>query len=430
MNICYIGGCGRLGLPLAAWSAYSGYGVTCVDVDQDRVDAVNNGTVKTMEPLVAHLVHDFHVLGLVATTDPLAVPNAEITFIIVPTPSRENGSFSIKHVLDACKTVGGYVGDDYHVVVVVSTVNPGDMECYIAPALAEYSGKEIGTEVGLVYSPEFIAQGSIIHDFTHPAQILIGQLDERSGDVAQEYYESVTENDPPIHRMSLASAEIAKIGLNTAVTAKLAVANQLAWLCHFMPGADAKDVLGAVGSDPRIGGKCFSAGTPDGGPCFPRDGRALMASSKRFNLPLPLAEATDAFRQWQVSLVCWAIGSYMKIFERTSPIVLGLTYKPGVDITEESAGVAVYQAILDAKAPYSPDSYDPALDTERTLEQAIADRDFLIITTPWPEFKELETLNLEGKIIFDMWSMLDTTNCDKYIRFGKGETTWTRQESS
>lgn len=405
-NICYIGGCGRLGLPLAAWSAHKGYHVTCIDTNQSAVDAVNNGTINVMEPLVSDLVRK-HKENLIATTDPTAVSTAEIIFIIVPTPSKPDGSFSLVHVLEACETISNH-DDSYHVVVVVSTVNPGDMEHHIAPALGEH--------VGLVYSPEFVAQGQIIHDFSNPAQVMIGQLDEHSGDIVQEYYERITENTPPIHRMSAVSAEIAKIGLNTTVTTKLAAANQLAWLCHFTPGANARDVLTAIGDDPRIGRKYFSAGTPDGGPCFPRDGRALVAANKKFNLPCPLAEAVDTYRRWQVSLICWAIGSYAKTLECESPAVLGLTYKAGVDIVEESTGVVVHEAL-------SCNSYDPALDPpQRTLEESIRHNDFLIITTPCPEFQELEILDLEGKVIFDMWGMLDEKrlNCRKYIRFGKG----------
>ncbi|NIV38567.1 MAG: hypothetical protein GWN58_56875, partial [Anaerolineae bacterium] len=220
------------------------------------------------------------------------------------------GGFSNKHVLAACREIGKGLHHNYHpypVVEISSTVMPGSTMGPIRATLENCSNRVAGQDFGLAYSPEFIRQGQIIHDYAHPDMMLIGATNTRTASVLVDYYQSVTENDPPFHVMSPVSAETAKLGLNYAVVAKMAVANTLAALCHATPGADARDVLDVIGADSRIGPKFFSAGTWPGGPCFPRDVRALTWALVDAQVPTVAAAGVDvqrmAMASWLASIV-------------------------------------------------------------------------------------------------------------------------------
>jgi UDPglucose 6-dehydrogenase len=430
MRVCYIGGCGRLGLALAAWSAHKGHDVVCADINRVMVDAVNRGDVgkKTIEPLVADLVRKHHGNRLIATGDTIsAVKDCELILIIVPTPSNPDGSFDMQYVRRVCKEIGvALKSSEYTTIVVGSTVNPGDTGGLILDQLEQSSGKRAGPDFGLVYSPEFIRQGSIAYDFANPDQILIGQLDERSGQAATAYYASIVENNPPIYHMSLVSAEIAKIGLNATVVTKLGVAGTLMWLCHNTPEADARDVLRAIGSDPRIGPSYFKPGLWPGGPCFPRDCRALQVACEHKNVDSTLAMAADQTSSAQARQLVSLVISLMNSSQEKVG-VLGLSYKPGVDITEESQGALIARN-LQRWHKVNVMVYDPivkgvtGVTHASSLKDCVISTDILVLATMWPEFAALKDLDLTGKTVLDCWGFFDPDelDCKRYIRLGKG----------
>ena len=401
-TICYVGGCGRLGSALAAWSAEKGYRVYCVDVNEDAVDAMNLGKWDSPEPLVGDLIDKWAGTRLFATTSYHVVADADIVFIIVPTPSEPDGAFSLKYILSAVDEMRAYLSDNT-VVVIVSTVMPGDSERMMA---------RLGTH-HVIYSPEFIRQGSIVRDFANPDQVLIGETNVKAGVVAEEYYRSVVENMPVFIHMSLRSAEITKIALNSAVVTKADLANQVAWICHRSPSADAQDVLGAIGADSRIGPEYLRPGTPAAsGPCFKRDNRALVAAADRVGVDAVIAKAVGAYRDVQLE----GIAGLLTVG------ILGLTYKPGVDITEASQGIdlAGRFGCATVKA-YDPQAVVPY--SARTLEELVDCSDVLFLMVCWPEFKRLEEMALAGKVVVDMWGFFSSEklNCAKYILFGRGE---------
>jgi UDPglucose 6-dehydrogenase len=425
MNITYVGGAGRLGFPLALWSS-QWHDVTIADINQQAISAINDGTHYPYEPIYDRYDPNHNLGSLYATdeVDMAVASDAELIFVIVPTPSNEEGDFNIDYVLEACQDIGrGLVESETQrpAVVIVSTVNPGDCEGRIKDKLERFSQREEGVGFDLVYSPEFVRQGSIMRDFANPDFILLGCAGEVAPAPVVDYYDSVTENSPPFYAMSLPSAEITKLGLNCAVTTKMVLANQLAWLCHLTPGADARDVLPAIGQDKRIGNAYFSPGPPPGGPCFPRDVRALAIASARRNVDGTMPLAVDFTRRWQMSALMLHLGTYGSYFNTTKTLILGQTYKPGVNITEEAAGNYMREAFEEAGFPHA--TYDPALDDESIFWHELAQCDLIVIATDWPQFKKLEEVDLTGKVIFDLWSMLDEdklTGC-KYIRLGRHE---------
>jgi UDPglucose 6-dehydrogenase len=422
MKIAYIGGLGRLGLPLAAWSASRGFAVICSDKSIQRIEQVSARKSPYMEGGLQTLLDS---VNMNYTDDNVqAAALASLVFVIVPTPSLEDGSFSTVHVLDACEDIGRAIrlSADYKVVIIVSTTNPGDMDGSIKAILEKSSGQRAGVNFGLVYSPEFVKQGSIIHDFSGPCQVLIGEFDERSGSLAQYYYNKVTINDPPVRRMSLINAEIAKLGLNATLTTKLGLANQMAWLCHHIPGADARVVLDAIGADERIGSKFFKAGTRPGGPCLPRDCKALWRAGMKATCPPILADATTFFHAKQDTMLLNMVRNYAA--ER--PIgVVGLTYKIGVDILEESVGAALADDLVNHGCEVY--TYDPNPLVQGTcnyFEELVAKAEVLVFMLPYDWMSlALADVDLSEKVIIDMWGDLDDDRikCAEYIRFGKGE---------
>lgn len=413
-TVTFVGGCGRLGLSLACVAAEKGYNVFCADVNDDAIVKVNRGESSISEPIVGDLVRQWGGKRLHGTRDTIVPCSvSDLIFVIVPTPSKETGGFSLKYVGPACREIG--LGIARHkgkpTVVIVSTVMPGHTLGRIREALEAASGKKMCKGFHLVFSPEFIRQGSIVEDTRCPDQILIGECCEKGGRVVEEYYRSVVDNAPPFKRMSIVSAEIAKLSLNTAVVAKTSVANQIAWLCHNTPGADAKDVLASVAADSRIGKKYFNAGTPVGGPCFARDARAFASAAEKVFTPATIAEALDEYIDIQIE----SIGQMFTVG------LCGLTYKPGTDILDESQGLKLAKKLGGRVV-----AYDPRVVTGysmRSLDALVRRSDIIYVMVQWPEFLRLEEMDLRGKVVIDLWGMLqeDRLNCAKYVRFGRGE---------
>ena len=264
---CVIG-LGKLGAPLAACLAAKGLTVIGVDNDPLKVDAINRHQRPVQEPGLGELLAKTHE-RLSATDDiEAAVRDTNITFIVVSTPSEPNGGFSLRYVDPACEAIGRALArkTEYHVVVLTSTVMPGTTGGHVRELLERVSGKRVGQNFGLCYSPEFIALGSVIRDFLNPDMLLIGESDARAGDFLKSLYADVCENKPAVARMSFVNAEITKLAVNTYVTTKISYANMLARICERLPGANVDVVTTALGNDTRIGAKYLKGALSYGGP--------------------------------------------------------------------------------------------------------------------------------------------------------------------
>lgn len=338
-------GLGKLGMPMVACFGSKGYRVIGYDLNPAAVNAVNTRKPHLNETGLAELL----VKGAeLSATDngPEAVKTTSATFIIVPTPSLPDGSFTTKYAEAAAEKIalGLKEKSEYHLVVLTSTVLPGDTETRIKPILEKISGKKCGTDFGLCYSPEFIALGSVIHDFLNPDVILIGENDKKSGDVLSEIYKNVCDNNPPIVRTNINSAELAKISLNSYVTMKISFANTLAELAEKIPGGDADAISRLLGYDSRIGRKYLSGGLAYGGPCFPRDNKAFAHFAKKVGSEARLSEATDKENAHQNERVVALIRQKIGSLKNKNISMLGLSYKPNTDVIEESAPIKIADA--------------------------------------------------------------------------------------
>ncbi len=413
MRIAYIGGAGRLGLAFALWSAECGHEVIISDINEAALERLRSGEVSDLEPGLVELAAA-HKDDLILTTDNAqAARQADLVCIVVDTPSTSTGAFSSKHVLAAARQIAHGLSDGYKVISVVSTVMPGEVR-KVGHLIENVSSLRLGADFGLVHCPEFIRQGSIVRDFSAPDFIVIGEYDQQSGDIAEQYFDSVICNASMIHRMSLESAELAKIGLNAVVVSKMALANELAWLCQAVPGADARDVLEVIGADSRVGRSYFGPGTWPGGPCFPRDTKALATAGRLAGMgTFVIAEVGRAADRelHRLNDLCRRLAvDYPRVG------ILGLTYKPGVNLSEESQGLALYATLAHLG---KVDTHDPEL-APSDLALFMDEHDLLVLMTCWSDYRRLYGMDLSGKCIVDMWGYLDGIECDRYIRFGKG----------
>lgn len=404
-------GLGKLGAPLAVSLAAGGLEVYGAEQSPHRLELLARDGADLGEPDLARMLAEnssrLHLGGDTAA----AVAAAEVTFMIVPTPSHPLGHFDLSLVLQACRQVGEALArkEDGHVVVLVSTVMPSDCADSIIPALESASGKRCGQQFGFCYNPAFIALGSVIRDLRNPDMVLIGESDTAAGSRLVEVQQKMCLNQPPMMRTQIVNAEIAKLSLNTYVTMKISFANTLARLCMQTPQADARQVGKILGHDSRIGGKYLQPGLAYGGPCFPRDTGAFEAFARSKGLGAPLAQATARVNQEQKEfLVDWTLRNH-----RQGPIaVLGLAYKPGTPVCEESPGLALCQSLLEKGLKLRIFDPEAACDLPgavfcRSALECIETCEVVVLTTAWPEFSRLPGSVLAGKVVLDCWSLLD-----------------------
>ena len=423
INISVIG-LGKLGLCAAASFASKGYKVFGVDIDINKIEKINNGISPIEETGLAELLIKFSS-NLKATNDyKQAFLNSDVTFIVVATPSLADGSFSNEYLEKALHKIAELLKKkkSYHLVVITSTVMPKTTEKVAKFLLEKISGKICGKDFGLAYNPEFIALGSVIHDFLNPDLILIGEMNKKDGDILEGIYKNTCENKPFFARMSPVNAEITKIALNCYITTKITFANSLAAICERVKGADAHIISKALGMDSRIGNKYIRPGLGFGGPCFPRDNKAFAAFARMQEVQAKLAEEVDEVNRDQllrvVNTIKEILSSLNKEKKNALIAILGLSYKPNTPITEDSQALNITQIL--ANEGYRICVYDPqAQENARSLlgdtvrytkdkESCLSNADLGVIAVPWGEFKEIDFRKINKDIVLlDCWGFLE-----------------------
>lgn len=404
-------GAGKVGAPLAALLASAGHEVYAADVNEAAVAKINQNLAPVDETGLQDL---FTQCGsrIVGTSDIAgAVEQSDFVFVVVPTPSEPDGSYSLKYIDQAlvpiAKALQKHIG--WLTVVIVSTVSPGATAGHIVPELEKLSGEHCGESFHVCYNPEFIALGSVLVDLKNPSFLLIGSQNQIGGHRLEMFYHDLYHTldlpVPPVAHMNLVNAEISKISLNCYVTTKISYANALAELCENIPGADARIVCKTVGLDRRIGSLYLRPGTAYAGPCFPRDGRAMIALGD-----MPLARATDEINRRQTDRLTKYIprvdGEPSKV-KACNVAILGLAYKTDTAITEESAGMSLFGRLKELRV-VDLFVHDPAAAPSEGWRVKIREADVVYITTPWPEYRTLapEDFKPTAKII-DCWGILN-----------------------
>jgi UDPglucose 6-dehydrogenase len=436
MNVSLIG-LGKLGLCSAACFASKGHHVIGVDSNDEHVEALIEGRCPIDETGLTELLERCRS-HLEFTTDyDRAIRETDITLIIVPTPSNPDGRFSnacveavLERLAPALKAK-----EAFHIVNVVSTVMPTTCERLFRPKLEELTGKVCGRDFGLVYNPEFIALGSVIHDFLHPDMVLIGASDEQSCREVNALYAATVENQPHYALMDLTNAEVTKLTLNCYVTMKISFVNELAALCESIPGGDVDVVTSAVGSDSRVGGRYLKGGLGFGGPCFPRDNLAFQRCAEDADAQVYLSPRVVNVNAEVVNRLFTMISEHAP--SGSTVALLGLAYKPGTHIVEESQSITLAAELLDAG--YVVRMHDPKAlpSASQTLQgrgtycedpyDAVSGASVVVMLTNWPEYGDLAIDKLEesagpSPLLVDCWRIFRDVPFKRfaYRAFGAG----------
>jgi len=359
-------GLGKLGAPIAACFAASGFQTIAVDIDAQKTDAIGRGVPPVHEPGLAELLQESQGRLLATKDTESGHPRFRGHVHRCGHSKRSGRRVFTSYVIATCEAIGRALRnkDSYHLIVLTSTVMPGSTGGEIKSALERASGKRCGQDFGLCYSPEFIALGTVIRDFYYPDFLLVGESDPRAGDLLSDIYVRTCKNSPSIARMNFINAEITKLAVNTYITTKISYANMLARLCEKLPEADVSVVTYALGLDSRIGSKYLKGAVSYGGPCFPRDNRAFAALPRVAAAFSDLAEATDRFNRAQVAASCRTC-EIPSVPESFPSAFLGLTYKPDTDVIEESFGLLLTLELASANLPIVV--FDPSADLPRVF---------------------------------------------------------------
>lgn len=337
-------GLGYVGVVTAGCLARDGHETIGVDTNAAKVDFVNSGKSPIMENGAPEMVEQTVRKGtLRATLDAgEAVAATEMSMICVGTPSQLNGNLDLKHVRRVSEQIGLALRSksDFHVVVCRSTVLPGSMRNIIGPILEECSGKRAGTDFGLCHNPEFLREGSAVHDFDHPPKVVIGQTDDRSGDLVAALYERL---DAPMVRTSIETAEMVKYVDNVWHALKVCFANEIGNLSKAL-GLDSHEVMDIFCRDTKLNlSPCYlKPGFAFGGSCLPKDVRALTYKARTLDLELPVLNSILASNERQIGE---AFRMITGLGHRRIGI-LGLSFKPGTDDLRESPMVELVERLL------------------------------------------------------------------------------------
>jgi UDPglucose 6-dehydrogenase len=407
-------GLGKVGITLAAALLDAGYRVSGVDVIEPLVEALNTGGFYTAEPGVMERLERRRPGQFRATLDTgEAVAQSSVSFVIVPTPSNSLGGFSNGHIIRTLEAIGAAAAGKRgpHVVSVISTVLPRSSSVELIPALEAAAGRRVGDRLGYCYNPSFIAQGEVMKGLRQPDYILIGEADVASGEPVAAIHRRLVSNDAPVIRVTPTEAEIAKIASNTHETMRVAFANMLLALCNEVPDADVDRITQALAY--RLGRRFFKGAVPYGGPCWPRDNRALAAFMDFAGVPSTLPNAIDRSNTDHGHYV---LRQVLQLAPRGSRVgLLGLAYKPGTAMIDRAFGIDLAGWL--ASEGRSVVGWDPLANGEAA--RALGDRiriaatpeaclacDVVVLALPLPQLAELAWDKAAGSVVLDCWRVL------------------------
>ena len=411
-------GLGKLGSSLSACFASRGYEVLGYDINEANNKNFNKGKPPINETDLDKYFRKYKSKFKSSSLENVIL-NTNISFIVIPTPSSKNGSFSAKYANDVFSKISKILKKkkDYHLFVLVSTVLPGTSRNILLQKF--YDNKVFN--FGYCYSPAFIALGQIIKDFLEPDFLLIGQLDKKSGTSLRNFYESIYKKSMNYRIMSLESAEITKLSVNTYITNKISYANMISEVAQRIPFTNIDDITSAIGSDSRIGNKYLKAGLGFAGPCFPRDNKAISFIGKKIGADTSLALTTEKFN---LSLNKNNLKKYLKYFKKREKVaVLGLSYKPNTNSLDESQSLDLSNLL--SKNKYKVFCHDKKLNTidkkpfdkkivfKKHLKQCIKNSKCIFITKDEQIYRDITPKSLKNKIVIDFWRILKNKKLDK-----------------
>lgn len=427
MKIAVIG-TGYVGLVTGTCFAEVGVDVTCVDIDQKKIDNLNRGILPIYEPgleeMVERNVQKKRLHFSTSLKD--SIQGAEVVFIAVGTPPDEDGSADLKYVLAVAASVGEHMS--HPLVIVTKSTVPVSTAEKVRKALQEQLDKR-GSKLDfyVASNPEFLKEGAAIEDFMKPDRIVVGVDRPEAEELMRKLYKPFLMNGHPIYIMDIPSAEMTKYAANAMLATKISFMNDIANLCEIM-GADVNMVRKGIGSDARIGTKFIYPGVGYGGSCFPKDVKALIKTAKENKYNMQILNAVENVNEAQKEVLFNKVKNHFNGDLKEKKFALwGLSFKPKTDDMREAPSLVIIEKLL--KEGASVVAYDPVAMHEaqrmigNTIEYAtdmydtLNGADALLIVTEWPEFRvpDFDEVNkrLKNKVLFDGRNIFDNQDMKK-----------------
>jgi UDPglucose 6-dehydrogenase len=419
MKIAIVG-TGYVGLVTGTCFAETGNEVTCIDIDQSKVDRLSSGEITIYEPgLEKIFLRNLKEKRLNFTTSlEEGIKDSKIIFLALPTPPGENGSADLKYVLGVAEELGKIM-KEYAVIVDKSTVPVGT-----ASKVHKAISKNAIVEFDVVSNPEFLREGVAVDDFMKPDRVVVGVENDRAKKLMSELYSPFLRSGNPIIYMDLKSAELTKYAANSFLATKISFMNEIAQLCERM-GADVDMVRLGIGSDARIGKRFLFPGIGYGGSCFPKDVQALVQSSLEANYDFSILNAVMQVNEKQKLHLIPKIKNYFNGNIKGKHFALwGLAFKPNTDDIREAPALYMIDELISCGATVC--AFDP--EAMKNVKQQLGDKisyaenqyetllnaDALIIATEWNEFRtpDFEKIikSIKSKVIFDGRNLFDTAS--------------------
>lgn len=425
MNIAVVG-TGYVGLVSGTCFAEMGANVTCVDIDQRKIESLKNGKVPIYEPGLDEMVLRNYREGRLHFTTELTscLDEVEIVFSAVGTPPDEDGSADLKYVLEVARTVGRHI-NKYVVLVTKSTVPVGTAQKVKAAIQEELDKRGVQIEFDVASNPEFLKEGAAISDFMSPDRVVVGVESEKAKEVMTSLYRPLMLNNFRVIFTDIPSAEMIKYAANSMLATRISFMNDIANLCE-MVGADVNMVRKGIGSDSRIGSKFLYPGCGYGGSCFPKDVKALIKTAEKMGYTMEVLNAVERVNDQQKNVVFHKLNAYYNGDLQGKTIAIwGLAFKPETDDMREATSLVTIELLL--KAGCQVRVFDPVAmeECERRIGDVVTyttdmydaalNADALLLITEWKQFRMpswgvlKKTMNkpviVDGRNIYDPTEM-------------------------
>lgn len=409
MNIAIVGS-GYVGLVSGACFADTGAMVTCVDVDEKKIERLCKGDIPIYEPGLDELVQKNVKAGRLRFTTSLesVLDEQQIVFSAVGTPPDEDGSADLTYVLQVAKTIGQHL-NKYIVVVTKSTVPVGTAAKVKQTIQAELDKRGVDVKFDVASNPEFLKEGNAIKDFMSPDRVVVGVDSEKAQQMLTKLYKPFLINNFRVIFMDIPSAEMTKYAANSMLATRISFMNDIANLCELV-GADVNMVRAGIGSDTRIGRKFLYAGCGYGGSCFPKDVKALIKTADDNGYSMEVLKAVERVNDLQKHVL---FNKLVKAFDNEglqgkTVTLWGLSFKPETDDMRESTALVTITRLLEAGCRVKV--YDPiamaeckrrlgdAVEYSKDMYDAVNDSEALLLVTEWNEFR-LPNWEVIGKLM-------------------------------
>ena len=424
MRVAIIG-TGYVGLTTGVCLAFMGHTVSCLDSDEAKIKALWEGKIPIFEPFLEEVFHEALVNLTFTSTYAEAIPEAEVVFIAVGTPPTPSGAPNLEFLSQAARSIGQHITRDFVVVVNKSTVPIGSgnwVDSLLREAVASRADRS-AVQFAVASNPEFLREGSALHDSLYPDRIVIGADEPRALEVLYTLYRPIldqtftppnflprpeTVGAVPLLSTDLASAELIKYAANAFLALKISFINEIGLVAERV-GANISEVGRGIGLDSRIGPRFLSAGIGWGGSCFGKDTAALIATAGEYGLHLPIVEAAKKINSRQRDRVVEKLLNELKILKGRTVGLLGLAFKPNTDDLREAPAIEIAQKLIDrgvrvkAHDPIAMEIFEQVygkmgVQLCQNAEQVVEDCDAVVLVTEWNDYRELDWETLAKKM--------------------------------